>query len=49
MSNMIFKINPNGSKNDNVVMDESKAKTKNCTRPGGFLWGGRGLSCTCKF
>lgn len=47
MSNMIFHINPNGSSKTGVIRDESKAKTKNCQRPGGFLWGSRGLSCSC--
>lgn len=48
MSNMIFNVNPNGSRKQGVVGDNVKAKkTKNCTRPGGFLWGSRGLSCSC--
>ncbi len=48
MSNMIFEINPNGSNKTGAVKSRSMAKTKNCSRPGGFLWGGgRGLSCSC--
>lgn len=47
MSNIIFQINPNGSVKRDSVSDNSKAKTKNCKRPGGFLWGSRGQSCKC--
>lgn len=46
MSNMIFKVNPNGSSKKDTIIGESKAK-KNCSRPGGFLWGSRGQSCSC--
>ncbi|EQK45508.1 hypothetical protein C672_0235 [[Clostridium] bifermentans ATCC 638] len=48
MSDMIFHINPNGSSKKGAISDKVKAKTKNCKRPGGFLWGARGLSCSCK-
>jgi len=47
MSDMIFKINSNGSKHTGIFNGETKTKKKNCSRPGGFLWGSRGLSCTC--
>lgn len=48
MSDMIFSINPNGSNNVEAI-NNSKQGKKNCTRPGGFLWGSRGLSCTCAY
>lgn len=47
MSKIVFQINPNGSKKAGSVSNNVKSKTKNCKRPGGFLWGSRGLSCSC--
>lgn len=48
MNNLVFKINPNGSVKENaIIFDDTKVKMRNCKRPGGFLWGSTGASCTC--
>jgi len=40
----VFEINENGSTSDGI----STFGAKNCTRPGGFLWGSNGnSSCKC--
>lgn len=43
----IFKINENGSKP--ITQADIETRAKDCTRPGGFLWGSRGTQygCTC--
>ncbi|WXR62605.1 hypothetical protein WG909_05035 [Peptostreptococcaceae bacterium AGR-M142] len=41
-----FKINTKGSKP--ITKAERIARAKNCTRPGGFLWGSRGTQYGCK-
>lgn len=42
----VFEINENGS--NPVTEVELVSRAKDCTRPGGFLWGSRGTQYGCK-